>query len=73
MRGEKIIIYIIIHYIYGSPPLARGKVLEVTKILQKDGITPACAGKRLFLQGKLPVSGDHPRLRGEKEKWLIYL
>ena len=32
-----------------------------------QGITPACAGKRLFNPAQYIVSWDHPRLRGEKQ------
>ena len=50
----------------GSPPPMRGKALDKTLSIPKDGITPAYAGKssripRLHLRER-----DHPRLCGEK-------
>ena len=50
----------------GSPPHVRGKVPGIREGLERVGITPACAGKRVAL----PVGGsaleDHPRTCGEK-------
>ena len=50
----------------GSPPHVRGKVPGIREGLERVGITPACAGKRVAL----PVGGsaleDHPRMCGEK-------
>ena len=50
----------------GSPPPMRGKGIFPKKSQQKDGITPAYAGKR---PPPLPTASsheDHPRLCGEK-------
>ena len=50
----------------GSPPLARGKVSGLSLKLTRTRITPACAGKRVFVQAGFFHGRDHPRLRGEK-------
>ena len=51
----------------GSPPLTRGKVPRRKDLCQKRRITPAYAGKRRFWVSDSRHTGDHPRLRGEKE------
>ena len=51
----------------GSPPHARGKVLLDRLTFDNARITPACAGKRPFLQAPLNNPRDHPRMRGEKK------
>ena len=51
----------------GSPPRARGKVVELYAQAETDRITPACAGKST---GTCPPGSscwDHPRVRGEKK------
>ena len=53
----------------GSPPRARGKVGSPSKLMAKEGITPACAGKSPFSELRFLNSGDHPRVRGEKMVW----
>ena len=50
----------------GSPPRARGKELRPVHAPSRFGITPACAGKRRLFATKKELSGDHPRVRGEK-------
>ena len=53
----------------GSPPLARGVRYIIISRNWKVRITPACAGstiKRIFAGMK---AWDHPRLRGEYEKY----
>ena len=50
----------------GSPPLARGKAQFAVNTHAPGGITPACAGKRLFRTLLRRACWDHPRLRGEK-------
>ena len=50
----------------GSPPRVRGKALTGEETRQKFGITPACAGKRLFGAQAGRPSRDHPRVCGEK-------
>ena len=50
----------------GSPPPMRGKVEKLSFIPDDVRITPAYAGKSLFLQCRLNPRWDHPRLCGEK-------
>ena len=50
----------------GSPPRVRGKVKDSLLDCPQSGITPACAGKSLSMQLVLALSGDHPRVCGEK-------
>ena len=50
----------------GSPPPMRGKVLHDISCSVVLGITPAYAGKRLFIKLLEINSQDHPRLCGEK-------
>ena len=55
---------------FGSPPRGRGKILAALQLVVHTGITPAWAGKRVFL-ALFPVEGqDHPRMGGEKRnRW----
>ena len=67
-RGEKMCGSCQMSQTSGSPPLARGKVVLEHDYRVKQGITPACAGKRIpFMECARQIQ-DHPRLRGEK-KW----
>ena len=50
----------------GSPPHVRGKDTLQRFLYQKDGITPACAGKRLPFFACTMCFRDHPRMCGEK-------
>ena len=50
----------------GSPPLTRGKASVLYSIIPPPRITPAYAGKSLFLPVWDSTQRDHPRLRGEK-------
>ena len=50
----------------GSPPRARGKADPDQDGEDEPGITPACAGKSGTPSLYNVVSGDHPRVRGEK-------
>ena len=50
----------------GSPPRVRGKAGRALEGACIPGITPACAGKSLSMQLVLALSGDHPRVCGEK-------
>ena len=49
----------------GSPPLARGKLANPVEQCTGTRITPACAGKTVFLSPYHIALEDHPRLRGE--------
>lgn len=51
----------------GTPPRARGKVGDHAVHLNQDGITPACAGKRITNICLVSLEREHPRMRGEKE------
>ena len=53
----------------GSPPLARGVQLLIIFILQYVRITPACAGSTSYLLHLLRLRWDHPRLRGEYNRF----
>ena len=50
----------------GSPPRVRGKASAPYKKPTMEGITPACAGKRWDASHRESLSGDHPRVCGEK-------
>ena len=52
----------------GSPPRMRGKGLQVVSAHEKQGITPAYAGKSGAFFGRVAVQPDHPRVCGEKTK-----
>ena len=50
----------------GSPPRVRGKELCLHFAVHAIGITPACAGKRVWLAAYITSARDHPRVCGEK-------
>ena len=54
----------------GSPPHMRGKVPITGCLAPCVGITPAYAGKRLRFSPLLCGRWDHPRICGEKSKYL---
>ena len=57
------------NYIYGmegSPPRVRGKEQICLAVSADDGITPACAGKRIYHIPMALSLEDHPRVCGEK-------
>ena len=64
--GEKCELVFSLVTLLGSPPRMRGKVEEVTPTNETDRITPAYAGKRLCCRVGSRVTGDHPRVCGEK-------
>ena len=51
----------------GSPPRVRGKEYSRAPTYQPYGITPACAGKRIYATMGETGTGDHPRVCGEKQ------
>ena len=59
----------------GSPPRVRGKEQQGGRACRRGGITPACAGKSIFLYPLYSGCKDHPRVCGEKqvESKSIYL
>ena len=52
----------------GSPPPMRGKAWKKRGLKQRFGITPAYAGKSSRPQKFTELTGDHPRLCGEKSE-----
>ena len=48
------------------PPHMRGKVTEIGTKIIPYGITPAYAGKSLYLRTTSATMRDHPRICGEK-------
>ena len=68
MRGEKFLVRVQRHAGEGSPPHARGKVVQDHQERLEGGITPACAGKSVSQREYMSLYEDHPRMRGEKTK-----
>ena len=66
LRGEKTPINGEKSLITGSPPLTRGKAVDIRADVLLRGITPAYAGKRYLVWHFYDAGRDHPRLRGEK-------
>ena len=66
LRGEKLSLFLRLHFGSGSPPLARGKGSCRAWRRFCPGITPACAGKSMYRYHFPYNRQDHPRLRGEK-------
>ena len=50
----------------GSPPPMRGKARSVCTYFHRLRITPAYAGKSDVVPDHFEITGDHPRLCGEK-------
>ena len=66
MCGEKSFYCVARMQLQGSPPHVRGKESNARRKGQKDGITPACAGKSCAdYRSNIKVQ-DHPRMCGEK-------
>ena len=70
-RGEKTITPISFISHIGSPPHTRGKAAPVCGIMSAERITPAHAGKSLWMAHWCCKLQDHPRTRGEKYKGVI--
>ena len=66
MRGEQWSMFSSISLYLGSPPLARGTVMELDPKYCDVRITPACAGNRVLPFSIFGSAKDHPRLRGEQ-------
>ena len=64
--GEKSVFFATNRGTKGSPPPMRGKATTTARIPTGSGITPAYAGKRVFLNVLISHMKDHPRLCGEK-------
>ena len=70
--GEKFFVALKQAMMLGSPPRVRGKVKKGKKRYIIDRITPACAGKRHFASSAVALTGDHPRVCGEKYFQAVY-
>ena len=64
--GEKMICWVLLSTLLGSPPRMRGKARRCRGKTPRGGITPAHAGKSFRLRACAFFSGDHPRACGEK-------
>ena len=64
--GEKVCELPAVIAIKGSPPRVRGKDRDPLLCRAGEGITPACAGKRLSKALAATACQDHPRVCGEK-------
>ena len=64
--GEKQVLGLIGAYVAGSPPRVRGKAPQRHRGEKGGRITPACAGKSMYLSKSSDNSEDHPRVCGEK-------
>ena len=56
-----------------SPPRMRGKGIADDEARAAVGITPACAGKRMYFCCKLSSRRDHPRVCGEKAILVLHI
>ena len=65
MRGEDIMEQTRDFHGKGSPPHARGRPKARSNKYNKEGITPACAGKTPQRRWGRVHGLDHPRMRGE--------
>ena len=68
MCGEKLYWIFRPWRMLGSPPHVRGKEILLTSMTHNNGITPACAGKRVRRGVKRIAGRDHPRMCGEKRR-----
>ena len=64
--GEKHLGIVKLKNARGSPPPMRGKALSIHKTGSVSRITPAYAGKSIFINTLFQLFKDHPRLCGEK-------
>ena len=69
--GEKTVPAFHLYRCLGSPPRMRGKGASVSAGELYVGITPACAGKRVFRCHRMYSCTDHPRVCGEKRSDLL--
>ena len=66
MCGEKFIIETALSIRLGSPPRVRGKAVRLSVRIPFIRITPACAGKSLYLVRRYTGDeGSPPRVRGK--------
>ena len=66
MCGEKLGSFFLLRCCTGSPPRVRGKALLEKLLFRLCRITPARAGKSLFVSWDFCFIWDHPRACGEK-------
>ena len=66
--GEKFSFLVPPFWAVGSPPPMRGKVPFIFPVVGVVRITPAYAGKSVFLLYPALIAEDHPRLCGEKQQ-----
>ena len=71
MCGEKIVDGFHRYTVMGSPLRVRGKVAQDRGHAVRAGITPARAGKSVYIDSISQPARDHPRLCGEKKKSII--
>ena len=64
--GEKFLYRFLVRFFAGSPPRMRGKDPPSQKFHFDIRITPAHAGKRIFMNKTKKCCKDHPRACGEK-------
>ena len=69
--GEKAVVFLRLVYGRGSPPPMRGKGLLCISCVGGFGITPAYAGKSYFHGSSQRKNQDHPRLCGEKIRYML--
>ena len=72
MGGEKGIFPVALHRCRGSPPHGRGKVKPLVNVGRDRRITPAWAGKRSVCSCFVLLFQDHPRMGGEKSKFVQF-
>ena len=68
--GEKLKFIAAVFSMWGSPPRMRGKALFFITFFRCYGITPAYAGKSYHARYMVIVIRDHPRVCGEKRRFL---
>ena len=71
MCGEKVLLRLKHSRKLGSPPRVRGKEPICISMFCRFGITPACAGKSPLHAFQPAAWGDHPRVCGEKQNYVI--
>ena len=71
MCGEKLLCSLSLKPRIGSPPRVRGKALLMRLTENREGITPACAGKSVSDRWLIARAKDHPRVCGEKLRMFL--
>ena len=68
-RGEDSVLDSFFVSVHGSPPHARGRHVTFRCYCSTYGITPACAGKTKPIHTTSAARQDHPRMRGEDQRF----